>query len=156
MQLIHSEIMLGINNCILFSFYTLSLCISFVALLDERHCDKFVPMHDRLTCKEIDKRNYIDKEDDIWQCVSNMFNDPLWVPRSHIFSEHQFCHEIALLLQANVDAMTPDKAKTIIKNLWGKYKKAISGWRASRNGKERKAENGEKIILLIRGTDYNL
>jgi hypothetical protein len=52
--------------------------------------------------------------------------------------------------------MTPDKAKTIFKNLWGKYKKAISGWRASGNGKEGKAENGKKIILLIRGADYNL
>jgi hypothetical protein len=41
-------------------------------------------------------------------------------------------------------------------DLWGKYKKAVSGWRASRNSKEGKAENGKKIILLIRGTDYNL
>ena len=68
MRLIHGEIMLGINICILFSSYTLSLCISFVALLDEHHRDKLFTVHDRLTCKEIDGRNSIDKEDDIWQC----------------------------------------------------------------------------------------
>jgi hypothetical protein len=82
-----------------------------------------------------------------------MFNDHLWVPRSHIFSKLQFCHKIALSLPSNADAMTPDKAKTIVKNLWGKYEKAVSGWHASGNGKEGKAENGKKIILLIRGTD---
>jgi hypothetical protein len=127
MQLIHGEIMLGINICILFSSYTLSLCLSFVALLDERHHDKLVTMHDCLTCKEIDGRNSIDKEDDIWQCVSDLFNDSLWVPISHIFRELQFCHKIALSLPNNADAMTLDKAKTIVKNLWGKYKKAVSG-----------------------------
>jgi hypothetical protein len=154
--LIHGEIMLGIDICILFSSYTLSLCLSFVALLDERHRDRLVTVHDCLTCKEIDGRNSIDKKDDIWQCISDLFNDPLWVPISHIFSELQFCHEIALSLPNNADAMTPDKAKTIVENLWGKYKKAISGWRASGNGKEGKAENGKKIILLIRGTGYIL
>jgi hypothetical protein len=99
MRLIHGEIMLGINICILFSSYTLSLCISFVALLDERHRDKLVTVHDRLTRKEIDGRNSINKEDDIWQCISDLFNDPLWVPISHIFSKLQFCHEIALSCQ---------------------------------------------------------
>ncbi len=133
-----------------------SLCISFVALLDEHHRDKLVTVHDHLTRKEIDGRNSIDKEDDIWQCISDMFNDPLWVARSHIFSKLQFCHKFALLLPNIADAMTPDNPKTIVKNLWGKYKKAVSGWRASGNGKEGKAENGKKIILLIRGKDYNL
>jgi hypothetical protein len=117
MQLIHGEIMLGINICILFSSYTLSLCISFVALLDEHHHDKLVTIHNCLTCKEIGGRNSIDKEDDIWQCVSDIFNDPLWVPRSHIFSKLQFCHEIALLLPSNADAMTLDMTKTIINSL---------------------------------------
>jgi hypothetical protein len=110
-------------------------------------------VHDCLTHKEIDGRNSINKEDDIWQCISDLFNDPLWVPISHIFSKLQFCHEIALLLPNNADTMTPDKAKTIVKNMWGKYKKAVSGWHASGNSKEGKAENGKKIILLIRCTD---
>jgi hypothetical protein len=56
MRLIHGEIMLLINIYILFSSYTLSLCISFVALLDEHHRDKLVTMHDCLTRKEIDDR----------------------------------------------------------------------------------------------------
>jgi hypothetical protein len=129
---------------------------SVVALLDECHHDKLVTLHVCLTRKEIDRRNSINKKDDIWQCISDMFNDPLWVPRSCIFSKLQFCHEIALSLPNNADAMTLDKAKTIVKNLWGKYKKAISGWHASFKSKEGKAENGKKIILLIRGTDYNL
>jgi hypothetical protein len=65
-------------------------------------------------------------------------------------------YQDALLLPSNADAMTLDKAKTTVKNLWGKYKKAVSSWHASRSGKKGKAENGKKIILLIRGTDYNL
>jgi hypothetical protein len=66
MRLIHGEIMLGINICILLSSYTFSLCISFVDLLDECHRDKLVTVHNCLTCKEIDGRKSIDKEDDIW------------------------------------------------------------------------------------------
>jgi hypothetical protein len=38
----------------------------------------------------------------------------------------------------------------------GKVKTAVSGWCASGNGKEGKAREGEKIILLINGTTYNL
>ena len=86
MQLIHGEIMLGIDICILFNSYGLSLCLSFVAVLDEHHRDKLVTVHDYHTRKEIDEKNSIDKEDDIWQRVSDFFNDPLWVPMSHIFS----------------------------------------------------------------------
>jgi hypothetical protein len=126
MWLVHGEIMLGINICILFRSYTLSLpCISFVALLDEHHHDKLVTVHDHLTCKEIDGRNSIDKEDDIWQCISDLFNDPLWVLRSHIFSKLQFCHKIVLSLLNNADAMAPDNVKTIVKNLWGKYENRL-------------------------------
>jgi hypothetical protein len=38
----------------------------------------------------------------------------------------------------------------------GEIQKAVSGWRARGNGKEGKAREGEKIILIIRGTTYNL
>ncbi len=61
-----------------------------------------------------------------------------------------------LSLSSDADEMTADKAQTIIKNLCGKFKKAVSGWRASGTGKEGKAQEDEKIILLINGTTYNL
>ena len=38
----------------------------------------------------------------------------------------------------------------------GKVYESVSGWRDCGNGMEGKAENGEKIILLINGTAYNL
>jgi hypothetical protein len=138
------------------STLTILLFVLFIALLHEDHRDKLVKMFDCLTRKEIDGRNSVDKEDGLWEFVSNMYNNPSWVPRSHVFSELQFCQAMNLSLSSDADEMTADKAQTIMKNLCGKYKKAVSGWRASGNGKEGKAQEGEKIILLINGTTYNL
>ena len=125
-----------------------------IALLHEDHRDKLVRMFDCLTRKEIDGRNSLDKDDGIWECVSKLYNNPTWVPRSHVFSELQFCQEMNLSLPNDAEDMSADKAKAIVKNLWGKYKKAVSGWRASGNGQEGKAREGEKIILHINGTTY--
>jgi hypothetical protein len=59
-----------------------------------------------------------------------------------------------LSLPNDAEDMSADKAKAIMKNLWGKYKKAVSGWHASGNSQEGKAREGEKIILHINGTTY--
>lgn len=124
-------------------------------MLHEDHRDKLVKMFDCLTRKEIDGRNSLDKDDGIWECVSKLYNNPTWVPRSHVFSELQFFQEMNLSLSSDADDMTADKAQAIVKNLWGKYKKAVSGWRASGNGQEGRAREGEKILLYINGTTYN-
>ena len=138
------------------STLTLLLFALFIALLHEDHYSKLVKMFDCLTRKEIDGRNSLDKEDGIWEYASNLYNNPSWVPRLHVFSELQFCQAINLSLPTDADEMTANKAQAIVKNLCGKYKKAVLGWRASGNGKEGKAREGEKIILLINGTTYNL
>jgi hypothetical protein len=125
-------------------------------MLDERHRDKLVTMHDCLTCTEIDGRNSVDKEDDIWQCISKIYNDPLWVPRLHIFNKLQFLHEMTLSLSSDAEAMTRDLAKGYVKDLWGKFKKAFSGWQARGSGKEGCAKETERTTLLIDGTDYDV
>ncbi len=137
------------------STLTLLLFVLFIALLHKDHHDKLVKMFDCLTHKEIDGCNSLDKEG-IWEYIFSLYNNPSWVPRLHVFDERQFCQATNLSLSSNADEMTANKAQPIVKNLWGKYKKAVSGWRASGNGKEGKAREGEKIILLINGTTCNL
>ncbi len=105
---------------------------------------------------EIDEHNLLDKDDDIWVHVFRKYNDLSWIPRLHVFRELNFYQQMNLSLLRDADKINPDKAQAVVKNLWGKYKKAVSGWRASGNGKEGKAQEGEKIILIIRGTTYNL
>jgi hypothetical protein len=130
--------------------------VSFIALLHENHRDKLIKMFDCLTRMEVDERNLLDKDDDIWVHVSRKYNDPSWIPRSHVFRELNFCQQMNISLSCDADKINHDKAQAVVKNLWGKYKKAVSGWRASGNGKEGKAREGEMIILIIRGTTYDL
>ncbi len=130
--------------------------MSFIALLHEDHHDKLINMFNCLTRMEIDARNLLDKDDGIWVHVSRKYNDPSWIPRLHVFRELNFCEQMNLSLSSNAEKNYPNKAQVVIKNLWGKYKKAVSGWHASGNGKEGKAQEGELIILIIRGTTYDL
>ncbi len=128
----------------------------FIALLHEDHRDKLIKMFDCLTRMEIDERNLLDKDDGIWVHVSRKYNDPSWIPRSHVIRELISCQQMNLSLLRKADKINPDKAQAVVKNLWGKYKKGVLGWSASGNGKEGKAREGETIILIIRGTTYDL
>jgi hypothetical protein len=126
--------------------------VLFIALLHADHHDKLVKMFDCLTHKKIDEHNSLDKDDGIWVGVSKIYNDPSWDPRLHVLCDFQFCQEMNLSLSSNADKITPNKAQVVVKNLLGKCKKAVLGWRASGNGKEGIAWKGEKIILIIKGT----
>ena len=52
--------------------------------------------------------------------------------------------------------MIPDLAKGYVKDLWGKFKKAFSGWQASGNRKEGCTKETNRITLLINGTNNDL
>ncbi len=130
--------------------------MSFIALLHKDHHDKLIKMFDCLTRMEIDEHNLYGKDDDIWVQVFRKYNDPSWIPRLHVSRELNFCQQMNLSLSRDAEKTNPHKVQAVIKNLWGKYKKAVLGWHASGNGKEGKAREGETIILIIRGTTYDL
>ena len=118
-------------------------------------------MFDSLKRLEIDGRNSVDREDTIWEEIADDCNDPTYAPVSITFAKLHTMFRIAMDLSLwddwdeEKDAITPEAARKIIKDLFARFKKAFNHWKASGNGKAAKAaEGGEEIRLLINGTDY--
>ena len=113
-------------------------------------------MFDSMTRKELDQRNSVDREEDIYDESAIEYNDPEWAPTTYVLVNlhSKFTTAMTLELPPNAVVMTPEMAKKIIKDLLSSFKRAYNNWKASGNGRYSKAKEGETVRLLVSGTDY--
>ena len=117
--------------------------------------DKLQRMYDSLSRKQLDDRNSEDNVD-LWEEVCKDYNSESYYPTSFIFPKlhSKFRLPISLPLPDHFVPMNSENAKRVIKDLNDKFKKANKNWKASGNGKDDKAEEGQVVRLLLKGTDY--
>ena len=112
-------------------------------------------MYDSLSRKQLDERNSEDNVDS-WEEVCEDYNSESYSPTSYTFPKlhSKFRLPISLPRPEHFVPMSPETAKGVIKDLSSKFKKANTYWKASGNGKDDEAEEGQVVRLLLKGTDY--
>jgi len=89
--------------------------------------------------KELDQRNSVDREEDVYDESAIDYNDPEWAPTTCVLANlhSKFATAMNLKLPPNAVIMTSEMAKKIIKDLLSSFKRANTNWKASGiSGKE--------------------
>ena len=113
-------------------------------------------MFDSLTRKELDERNSMDRENDVYDACRDDYNDDSWIPETYVLPNLHSKFSVAIRLEflPGAEKLDREQVKTGIKNMLSKFKRANNGWRASGNGRDAQGEDGQKIRLMIRGVEY--
>ena len=125
------------------------------ALFEDSRRPLLQRMYDSLSRKQLDDRNSGDSVG-LWEQVCEDYNSETYSPTSYTFPElhSKFRRPILLPRPAHMEPMSPENAKRVMKDLISKFKKANTNWKASGNGKDDEAEDGQVVRLLLKGTEY--
>ena len=126
------------------------------ACLKDSRREKLLNMFNALKRKQLDDRRSEDKEPSVFEETAEDYNTDSYAPVS-IQLKHlhrKFAESMDLSLPDNAIPMTGEIAERMLKDFFSCFKKAFENWQASGNGKENKSNSGEKIRLLLKGTDY--
>ena len=126
-----------------------------LALLLDEFRPEFMTQFDSPPRVDIDARNSVNAPRNIYDIVSQKYNDPTWVPESDQYPQMHSMFErcMSLPLKPNEEAMTTERAKRVIKNLWAQMKAAHANWSASGNGNDMRAQTGMTNVR-VNGTEY--